>query len=82
MKSPIAQFISRNGATYIWHPMVHAGPNVQLHAKAMVGGMERLNEDDFERGDMPWNIVGPSAFQWVRLLAKFLKRCLKNKFVN
>ena len=39
-----------------------------------------LNEDDFERGDMPWKIVAPSACRWKRG-GKFRKNYLKNKFV-
>ena len=56
--SRIAQFISRNGAI----------PGIQLGHAGRKASMQRpwygngpLNEDDFERGDMPWNIVAPSA---------------------
>ena len=52
--SRIAQFISRNGAI----------PGIQLGHAGRKASMQRpwygngpLNEDDFERGDMPWNIV-------------------------
>ena len=56
--SRIAQFISRNGAI----------PGIQLGHAGRKASMQRpwygngpLNEDDFRRGDMPWNIVAPSA---------------------
>ena len=56
--SRIAQFISSNGAI----------PGIQLGHAGRKASMQRpwygngpLNNDDFERGDMPWKIVGPSA---------------------
>ena len=56
--SRIAQFISNNGAI----------PGIQLGHAGRKASMQRpwdgngpLNNDDFERGDMPWKIVAPSA---------------------
>jgi 2,4-dienoyl-CoA reductase-like NADH-dependent reductase (Old Yellow Enzyme family) len=53
-----AQFALQNGAV----------PAIQLAHAGRKSGMQRpwfgngpLNEDDFERGDMPWPAVGPSA---------------------
>ena len=54
----VAQFALRNGAI----------PAIQLGHAGRKAGMQRpwfgngpLNEDDFERGDMPWTPAGPSA---------------------
>jgi 2,4-dienoyl-CoA reductase-like NADH-dependent reductase (Old Yellow Enzyme family) len=54
----VAQFARRNGAI----------PAIQLSHAGRKAGMQRpwfgngpLNEADFERGDMPWTPVGPSA---------------------
>ncbi|MBD3678808.1 MAG: NADH:flavin oxidoreductase/NADH oxidase [Rhodobacteraceae bacterium] len=54
----VAQFALRNGAI----------PAIQLGHAGRKSGMQRpwfgngpLNEADFERGDMPWTPVGPSA---------------------
>ena len=56
--SRIAQFISRNGSI----------PGIQLGHAGRKASMQRpwdgngpLNEDDFERGDLPWKIVAASA---------------------
>lgn len=56
--SRIAQFISSNGAI----------PGIQLGHAGRKASMQRpwygngpLSNNDFERGDMPWKIVGPSA---------------------
>ena len=60
----VTSFALQNGAV----------PAVQLGHAGRKSGMQRpwfgnsfLNEDDFARGDMPWQNVGPSTFRLIKV---------------